>query len=74
MLDNLREQASTTSYFEEEVPSLEEIQAPRLSSSRFLGMTVVQRFILALMLLVAICALGTMFLLITGKILPPFLY
>ncbi len=80
MVDNLREEANnapfdSTPFYEDEarfeaaeanVPA-----APRRgvlsSNGRFLGMTPLQRFILAFMLLMAVCALGSMCLLITGK-------
>jgi len=38
------------------------------ASPRFMGMTARQRFILSMMLLLAVCSLGSMCLLITGKI------
>ncbi len=38
---------------------------------RILGMTALQRFIVVLMLLLVILVLGTFFLMITGKIVPP---
>ena len=37
------------------------------------GMTAIQRFIIALMVLFIVCILGSFFLLITGRIAPPFL-
>ena len=43
-------------------------KAASTSGSRFLGMTPAQRFALALMLLITVCVLGSMLLLITGKI------
>ncbi len=42
-------------------------------SSRFLGMTPVQRFIVAVMLLAMVVILGVLFLLVTYKIVPPFI-
>ena len=74
MLDHLREQASATPFPEEEVPIMGEAPAARRRSGPFLGMTAQQRLILALMLLAAVCTLGTMFLLIMGKIMPAFLF
>lgn len=41
--------------------------------SQFLGMTPVQRFIVAFLLLMMVIILGTLFLLVTSKIVPPFL-
>ncbi len=43
------------------------------SFDQITGMTAQQRFILAVMLLVMVCLLGTMFLVITGKMVPSFL-
>jgi hypothetical protein len=75
MFDNLRDDA-TPSFYEEDDSILPEdyekkpvSKAPkRKASGKFLGMTPVQRFILAAMLLVAVCTLGSMCLLLTGKI------
>ncbi len=81
MFDNLREDASNSAFdstpFYEDEAQFEEAQpvkkaAPRrravLSNGRFLGMTPVQRLILAVMLFLAVCSLGSMCLLITGKL------
>jgi hypothetical protein len=71
MLDNLRDDASS-SFYEEDTSPPEEVMAAvpprRRTSGKFLGMTPVQRFIIAAMLMVAVCALGTMCLLLTNKI------
>jgi hypothetical protein len=76
MLDHLREQASSSQFeFEEEVvPVQEEVEPLRPSLDQRLGMNAQQRFILSLMLLFEVCLLGVMFLFVTGKIVPPFLY
>jgi hypothetical protein len=72
MLDDFREQADTGSFFDD--LEEEEQEAPRrqvlapLSRNRFLGMTSVQRFILALLLLVATCLVSAACLLATGRI------
>jgi hypothetical protein len=73
MFDNLREQANSTPFYEEEAlfREAEGIKAaPRRKAAdgRFLGMSPLQRFVVAVMLLIAICALGSMCLLITGRI------
>ncbi len=72
MLDNLRESASQSPFFQEE-PSPESNQpAPspkrKRSSGTFLGMTPVQRFVIAFMLFLMTCMLGTLFLMVTEKI------
>jgi hypothetical protein len=73
MFDNLREQADSTPFYEDEATfkqaeGLAAPPRPKSSGGRFMGMTPLQRFIVAFMLLIAVCALGTMCLLITGKI------
>ncbi len=82
MFDNLREDASNSAFdstpFYEDEAQFEEVQparkaAPRRralasSNGRFLGMTPGQRLILAIMLFFAVCSLGSMCLLIAGKI------
>lgn len=72
MFDNLREDASSSSYFEDEakfLPAAGTIADPAVRrSSRFLGMTPVQRFFIAMLMTLAVCVLGTMCLLVTGRI------
>ncbi len=81
MFDNLREDANNSAFdstpFYEDEAQFEEVQprkapAPRRraasSNGRFLGMTPIQRLILAIMLFFAVCSLGSMCLLIAGKI------
>jgi hypothetical protein len=71
MFDNLRDDASS-SFYEEDTQSTDEevyAAAPKSKKSgKILGMTPVQRFILAVMLMIAVCTLGAMCLLLTGKI------
>ena len=71
MFDNLRDTSNSTPFYDDEakfadVPDKQEA-APR-KAGPFLGMTPKQRFIVALMILIATCALGSMCLLITGRI------
>lgn len=71
MLDNLRDDASSSYYDDDTIPPQEVVVVTpprRRSSGKFLGMTPVQRFILATMLMIAVCALGTMCLLLTNRI------
>ena len=76
MFDNLRDDATPSFYEEDGSEFIEEdlntppvIAAPkRKTSAKFLGMTSMQRFIIATMLLIATCTLGTMCLLLTGRI------
>jgi hypothetical protein len=73
MLDNLRDDASQSPLFTEEEP-LPPQKRPLLTGPgpNFLGMTAVQRFVLALMLFLMVCVMGTFFLMLTGKISPFF--
>jgi hypothetical protein len=72
MLDNLRDDASSSFYEGDTVPPAEDVIAAvppkRRTSGKFLGMTPMQRFIIATMLMVAVCALGAICLLLTNKI------
>jgi len=70
MFDNLREEANSTPFYEGEAQfqSVEESNpAAGRGSSRFLGMTPMQRFIIAVMLMMMVCLVGSMFLVVTGK-------
>jgi hypothetical protein len=71
MLDDLRDEDSGglqdgSGGFEPEPRRL--VPRGAAPSSRFMGMTARQRFIISMMLLLAVCSLGSMCLLITGKI------
>ncbi len=83
MFDGLRNDAANSSEFDEqpdpfaeEKPVAKPPSPPRTrsqkSSKRILGMTPVQRFILSVMIMLATCLLGAMFLLIAGKFVLPF--
>jgi hypothetical protein len=69
MLDELREQASSST-FEEEAPRIKSAYRER----RFLGMTAFQRFFIALMIFLITCLLGIFFLVVAQKIVPGFLF
>ncbi len=71
MFDDLRKDAS--SIYESDAPQsapVEKTAAPkaRARQKKILGMTAPQRFVIVFMLSLMICAIGFMFLLITGKI------
>ncbi|MBN2550932.1 MAG: hypothetical protein JXB15_17345 [Anaerolineales bacterium] len=73
MLDDFRKQADD-SFFEE--PESEENLAPLEPARRrgfFMGMTPFQRFIIAMMLLAITCLLSTFCLLVSEKIVLPFM-
>ena len=75
MFDDFREQGSEF-LDETEEESLGEAAPGRSEKPRghFLGMTPVQRFIITAMLLVITCLLSAFCLLVTQKVVPPFLY
>jgi len=74
MFDNLRDDAASSLYEEEDTLFPEEeikVEAPakrKAGGQKILGMTPTQRFIIAVMLMIAVCTMGMMCLLITGKI------
>lgn len=70
MLDDFRDDADTSMIFEyDDSNALESPQKKR----PFLGMTPVQRFVIALMLLVIACVLSSFCLIVTEKIVLPFI-
>jgi hypothetical protein len=77
MFDNLRETADS-SFYEEELSDLHQGPAPEKkpvftpqprsgSNTRFLGLTPQQRFILAVMLMLTVCIMGTLAMFVTEK-------
>ncbi len=78
MLENLRDQASSSQYSQyyegKPAPAPEAWGAPKPALERNWGLNGRQRFILAVMFMVVVCLLGVMLLLITGRVVPPFLY
>lgn len=75
MFDDLRQQAGTGDLEkpEEEQDVYAFKDRPRSPSENFLGLTPVQRFVLACMLLMMICIISVLGLLVMEKIYPPFL-
>ncbi len=71
MLDDLRNTAAS-SYPEEAIPPEPETKSERRrrESGPFLGMTPAQRLVIVLMLFILTCVLGTLCLLLTGKVVP----
>lgn len=71
MLDEFRDEANASPYFVDETKEYyEDFSAPP-PRSRFLGMTAEQRLIIAIMLLMMVCIVGSLFLLVFGKVMPP---
>ena len=71
MFDNLRDEASSSPFYEDDQAQFQPAAGTGAPISRkptkFLGMTAQQRFIIAVLMMVAVCMLGMMCLLITGK-------
>jgi len=68
MFDNLREESSKD--FEEQAkfqPAAGTRRAAK-KSGRFLGMTSIQRFVIAVLIMSTVCVIGTLLLLATGKV------
>ena len=83
MFDNLRDSADS-SFYEEEPNDLYKEPAPsskktasaapkkrRSNNVRFLGMTAQQRFLVALMLMFTVCIMGTLAMLMLGRMSLP---
>lgn len=70
--DSFRDQADEDVFVEPEKPiepaPATSTRRPRRRRGNFLGMTAMQRFIIAIMLLFMVCLLGTLCLLVTQKI------
>jgi len=71
MFDNLRDQANSAPFYEDEA-QFQSVEQPNPTpfqiSNRFLGMSPIQRFIIAVILMIMVCSIGAMFLLVTGRI------
>ncbi|MBI5823637.1 MAG: hypothetical protein HZB18_06385 [Chloroflexi bacterium] len=71
MFDNLREQVSAKPFSDEEEAKFQPAAGTEYSSrrsTRILGMTPIQRFVIVVMLFMAVCVIGALTLLVTGKI------
>ena len=68
MLDDLREDAD----FVEEDEDYQDVAPAAGPETQFLGMTPVQRFVIAFLILMMTCILGSFFLLITETVWLPF--
>lgn len=77
MLDDLRKEAASDAFLDEEDAMFDDLEMEAASArprQPFLGLTASQRFVLALMLLLSVCMLGSLCLLITERVVPPGLY
>ncbi|MFM8322294.1 MAG: hypothetical protein ACKOC5_15375 [Chloroflexota bacterium] len=71
MLDDLRQQAGD-SFLDEPEDPIDGFERP-LPPRRFLGMSPVQTFVISLLLFLITCLLSASCLLVTGRMVPPFL-
>ncbi len=76
MLDNLRDQASSSQIFHDDEPPAElpdqpKLPKPRRTFDQITGMTAPQRFALSFMLLIIVFMMGVAFLVLTSKIVLP---
>jgi hypothetical protein len=78
MWNQFREKDEAAPFFEDdmpegvEAPPAKKVQMPSINLGKYfeepiLGMTAAQRFVLSTLILIAVCLLGTMFLVITGN-------
>jgi hypothetical protein len=75
MFDNLREDAVSGQFYEEEesakfqpAAGTESFFSPPSSSRRILGMTGMQRFVITVLIFMGVCLIGGMALLVLGRI------
>jgi hypothetical protein len=74
MFDNLRQDAESSPFYEEEdAAKLQPVSSSTpffesTSSRRILGMTGVQRFMITLLMFLAVCLIGGMALLVLGRV------
>jgi len=73
MFDNLREEVSAKPFLDDEEAKFQPAAGTESSSggrrsTRFLGMTPIQRFVIVVMLFLAVCVIGSLFLFVMGKI------
>jgi hypothetical protein len=72
MFDNLREEVSAKPFLDDEEEAKFQPAAGTESaggkSTRILGMTAVQRFVIVFMLFLTVCIIGALFLFVMGKI------
>jgi hypothetical protein len=74
MLDDLREQASDPDFFaDDDSSAYQDAEETRVSLRLFLGMTPIQRFVIAVMVLLMVCVMGSFMLLVTEKVFLPFI-
>ena len=71
MFEDFRKQAESADFSDEFQEETLSVETSHKSHNRFLGLTPIQRFIVAVMLMFMIIILGILFLLVTEKIVFP---
>jgi hypothetical protein len=74
MFEDFRKQIDDSSFPDEDQTAAPLAKTPIQDTVYLLGMTPVQRFILAIMVFVITLLLGVLFLLVTSKIVPPSMF
>jgi hypothetical protein len=74
MLDEFREEANASPYFEDETEEYYEEVRPYNPRNKILGMTAAQRLVIAVMILIMTCIVGSLMLLIFEIVIPPALF
>ena len=73
-LDEFREEAYASPYFDDESEEYFDEIKPYSSRGKLLGMTAAQRLVIAIMLFIMTCIIGSLMLLVFEIIVPPALF
>lgn len=73
MYEDLRKDVEESGGFDDADNDMESMDTYRYTHNHFLGMTPLQRFIIALMLFLVVLIMSALWLLVTEKIVPPFI-
>jgi hypothetical protein len=74
MLDEFREDANASPYFEDETEEYFEEVRSYSGRKKILGMTAAQRLVIAVMILIMTCVVGSLMLLVFERVVPPALF
>ena len=74
MLDHFREDANASPYFDDEGDEYFDELTPTSARGKFLGMTPAQRLVIAIMLFIMTCIIGSLMLLVFEIVVPPVLF
>jgi hypothetical protein len=71
MLDDFRDEANASPYFEDESAEFYEEVMPSRARGKLFGMTPAQRLVIAIMLFMMTCIVGGLMLLVFEVVVPP---